>query len=329
MAGKFGSASVFLLVAGYNLLAMKVKTFSHKDESITEPTGGLGDAYEEHTPVGVKRTTITQSGGFFDTSTNGGHAALSGGLPTTPQATPRVVCFGFAGSDVGAPFVGCRGEYQHTYEVMGAIGELTKANAEYRVAGAHERGQIVQPLATKTADWNTKTLGTPVDYTLDTAQRVIPITSNSQANPTVITTPVPHGLTTGDIILISGETGSSPTINGERTVTVISTTTFSVPVNTSAGTGGTGGSFVKANSTGGGAGYLQVTACTGFTNFVGKIRDSADDTTYADLVTFADNVSAPFAERVAVAGTVDRYLSFDGNVTGTGSITAFAGFCRT
>jgi hypothetical protein len=326
MAGKFGAASFFLLVAGYNLVAMKVKNFTHKEESITEDTTGLGDASIEHTPVGVKRTTITQSGGFFDTTaTTGAHAALSGGLPTTPQATARVVCFGFAGNTAGAPFVGCAGEYTHAYGVMAVVPELTKANAEYRVAGQHERGQVIQPLATQTADWNTEAAS--VDYTADTSQRVIPITSNSQANPTVVETPVPHGLTTGDIILIAGVAGSDADINGERTVTVISTTTFSVPVNATTAPG-TGGSFVKANSGAGGAGYLQVTAASGFSNFVVEIRDSADDITFATLLTFTDNVNAPFAERVAVAGVVDRFLAVGGDVTGSGSVTCMVGFCR-
>lgn len=326
MAGKFGPASVVVLAGGYNLLAAKLKSLNHKIESITEPTGGLGDASEEATPVGVERLTVTQGGGFFDTSTAKTHAAWSAGMGTTPQATPKVICVGFAGNEIGAPFYGIQGMFQVDYEVMAAIAELTKANAQYRVAGRLDRGQIIQHLTAKTADWNTKTLGTQVDYAADTQQRVIPITSNSVANPSVVTTPVPHGLTTGDIIVISGVSTSSPTINGQRTVTVISETTFSVPVNVTVG--GTGGSFVKANSANGGVGYLQVTAASGFTNFVGKIRDSADDTTYADLVTFTDNVSAPFAERVSVAGVCDRYLSFDGNVTGSGEITVFAGFCR-
>lgn len=83
-----------------------------------------------------------------------------------------------------------------------------------------------------------------------------------------------------------------------------------------------------ASSANGGVGYLQVVLSTGFTNFVGKIRHSTDDITYTDLITFTDNVSAPFAERIAVAGTVNRYLAFDGNVTGSGSITVFCGFSR-
>ena len=66
----------------------------------------------------------------------------------------------------------------------------------------------------------------------------------------------------------------------------------------------------------------------GFTGFVGTIRDSADDVTYADLITFANVVGAPEAQRIEVAGVVDRYLSYDGNVTGAGSITPFVGFAR-
>jgi hypothetical protein len=68
------------------------------------------------------------------------------------------------------------------------------------------------------------------------------ISANTQANPTVITTPSNHGLTSGDIIHIF-DSNSTPTIDGEREVTVISPTTFSVPVNVTVA--GTAGYFVK------------------------------------------------------------------------------------
>lgn len=58
----------------------------------------------------------------------------------------------------------------------------------------------------------------------------IPITSISMANPTVVTTLTPHGLTTGDQITLY-QTNSTPTINGIHTVTVVSPTTFEVAVN--------------------------------------------------------------------------------------------------
>jgi len=320
--GKYGGQSFsVLLLDGYNLLSAKVKGFTHKIESKLEPSTGLGDSWEEHTPTGMRTASLTQDGAFFDDSTNGMHSALS-----ASQGTSRVMVFAYAGNAIGRPFVGTQGVYGMSYDVLGAVGELTKANVAYQVSGAVDRGVILQELEAKTADWNTKTGGESVDYTTQ-PQRVVPITSNTQASPTVVTTTVPHGYTTGDIVLIAGNSGSNASINGEQTVTVISTTTFSIPVNCTTA-GGTGGTVVRANSASGGVGYLAVSDCSGFTNFVGKIRDSADDTTYADLITFTDNVAAPFAERIEVSGTVDRYLCFDGNVTGTGSVTAFCGFSR-
>lgn len=67
------------------------------------------------------------------------------------------------------------------------------------------------------------------------------ISANTLANPTVITTTIAHGLTTGDIIQVF-DSNSTPTIDGERTVTVISPTTFSAPVNVTVP--GTTGYFV-------------------------------------------------------------------------------------
>ena len=84
----------------------------------------------------------------------------------------------------------------------------------------------------------------------------------------------------------------------------------------------------SASTSAGGVGFIQCTAASGFSAFVGKVRHSADNVTYTDLLSFTDNVTAPFAERVSVSGTVNRYLAFSGTVTGTGSITIFAGFSR-
>lgn len=317
----YGSKDIaFFFVGGYSLLASKLQGFAEKVMADQARTDGLGDSWEEHTPTGMKKATLSQDGAFFDVGTNLAHAALSGATGTS-----RVICVGREGNVAGKKFVGYTGSYASQYDVLAKLGNLTKADVTYTISGARDEGQILQIWEAKTADWNTETSG-EVDYTLDPTQRVIPITSNSIANPSVVTTPVPHGLTTGDIILISGVATSSPTINGQRTVTVISSTTFSVTVNVTVA--GTGGSLVKANSTGGGIGFQQVTAFSGFTGFVGKVRDSADDTTYADLVTFANVTSAPSAEAVTVSGTVDRYLAVDGNVTGSGSITLFIGFAR-
>lgn len=63
------------------------------------------------------------------------------------------------------------------------------------------------------------------------------ITANTIANPTVVSSAA-HGLVNGDQIIIANS-NSTPSINGLRTVTVLSPSTFSVPVNvTIAGTTG-------------------------------------------------------------------------------------------
>jgi hypothetical protein len=327
MAGKFGSASVVFLVDGYNLLAMKLKNLTHKIASATEPTHGLGDTAEANGPVGMSTITLTQGGGFFDTSANNSHAALGAGLPSGPQSTPRIVTVGFAGNAFGAPIYGVEGMFQSSYSTEPSVGALTKANAEYMVKGQLDTAVILQPLAEKTADWNTKTDGDEVDYAADTTQRVIPIASNSAASPSVVTTSVPHGLTTGDVVVISGVEDSDADINGEQEVTVISATTFSVDVDASTHAG-TGGSFVRANSANGGVGYLQVTEMTGITSATVKIRDSADNSTYADLITFTAVTAAPGKERKTVTGTIDRHTCVDGDVTGTGKMTCLVALAR-
>ena len=70
---------------------------------------------------------------------------------------------------------------------------------------------------------------------------VFQIVSNTLANPTVVTTLAAHGLATGDTIFFTNSTTSVPALTAtpQQVVTVISATTFSVPVNvTTAGTAG-------------------------------------------------------------------------------------------
>lgn len=76
--------------------------------------------------------------------------------------------------------------------------------------------------------------------TIVSAPATVAITSSSVADPTVITTSAAHGLTTGDVVTIAGHTGSTPDINGAWGVTVLTTTTFTIPkAVTVGGTGGT------------------------------------------------------------------------------------------
>ena len=69
----------------------------------------------------------------------------------------------------------------------------------------------------------------------------------------------------------------------------------------------------SASSLKGAAANLHVVSFTG-TSAVVKVSDSADDSTFADLITFT-TVTAATAERSTVAGTVNRYARIE--LTGT------------
>lgn len=75
--------------------------------------------------------------------------------------------------------------------------------------------------------------GRPLNFT---------ISAISVAAAAVITTSGPHYLTTGQRVLIDGS-DSTPSLDGERVVTVLSSTTFSVPVTTTI-VGTTGRMFI-------------------------------------------------------------------------------------
>ena len=69
------------------------------------------------------------------------------------------------------------------------------------------------------------------------------ITGNTVANPTVITTLLPHGLTTGNTVYIV-QSNSTPSINGAQVVTVTGANTFTIAVNVT--TAGTTGEFLSS-----------------------------------------------------------------------------------
>lgn len=80
----------------------------------------------------------------------------------------------------------------------------------------------------------------PMRMTRDGVYRTGTITANTAANPTSVTTSAAHGLASGQTIIITGS-NSTPSLNGERVVTVTSPTTFTVPVNVTVA--GSAGSF--------------------------------------------------------------------------------------
>lgn len=86
-----------------------------------------------------------------------------------------------------------------------------------------------------------------------------------------------------------------------------------------------------ASTANGGAGYLHVTANTMNGNCTLKVQHSADNSTWADLVTFSVVATTiTTAERVVVASgtTVNRYLRATLTTAATGSITYHINFAR-
>lgn len=314
-----GSADVgFLLSGGYNLLGTTT-TLRDSKEAVLEETTPLGVADETYAAVGLKRGRITQDG-FYDDDTDKSNDAMVG-------LAQRVLAYGLEGNTIGKAFVGMAGAIQHVYHRIASRGEFHKANAEYTATGAVEDGKIIHAHTEETAA-SGDTESTPVDGGMQAD--AVTITSSSVDNPTVITTAAPHDLLTGDTVLIAGHSGSTPDINDEWTVTVLTPTTYTIPVQVT--TGGTGGTSTRISSRGG-AGYLEVSALTlgGYTDVTVKIKDCPDDVTYVDLIEFANVSSAPDAERKTEVGAVERYVAMSWAFNGSGSdpkITLMVGLAR-
>jgi hypothetical protein len=99
---------------------------------------------------------------------------------------------------------------------------------------------------------------------------------------------------------------------------------------TSATTTGVGTALDNSASTAnGGVGILHVTANSHNAGATFKVQHSADNSTWADLVTFtAVSTTSLASERIAVTGTVNRYLRASWTLAGTGGITFHINFSR-
>jgi hypothetical protein len=86
----------------------------------------------------------------------------------------------------------------------------------------------------------------------------------------------------------------------------------------------------SAASSNGGVAHLHVTANTRDGTTVAKIQGSADNSTFADLVTFTTiSTSTVTSERTEVSGSVARYLRAVVTPAGsTGSLTVSIAFAR-
>jgi hypothetical protein len=99
-----------------------------------------------------------------------------------------------------------------------ALVSFTVAKDHLRITDTDHDGDIQTKLE--------QASGIVLDYLKN---RLTAIALISVANPTVITTSVPHSLISGGTYTLAGTT-TTPTVNGPRVVTVTSPTTFTVPV---------------------------------------------------------------------------------------------------
>ena len=128
---KYGSAHVgVVLVDGYDLLPSKIESLvGPKVTSILEQTDGLGDEWEEHLAVGVRRAELSQSG-WWDEDTGAINEAF-----VAQQDVERVVCIGLNGGARGNLFTGIRGAFGGEYERLAVRNALVKANVTYQING--------------------------------------------------------------------------------------------------------------------------------------------------------------------------------------------------
>ncbi len=309
-----GPYNSFFIVTGKNLSG-DVYTLNHKTSQLIEQTNGLGTSWEEHKPVGIGVQELSAEGGLYRDDAAGLLAALqmSGASPSN-----QLALYGVEGSAVGAIVAVFEGLFAMAFERVSSKNGLTRANADYTLTGANRTAVLVSGFTARTADPGDSQSASQ-DQNLNRFAPSGAITSNSIANPTVVTTTLPHNLVTGDVVMIEGVVSSNPTINGERTVTVTGASTFTVPVNVTVA--GTGGTFRKLTQTNG---YvdLHVTALTlgGFTNIVVTPLHSADNVSFSTLGSaFTAVTAAGVAERVTVAGAIQRYRAVGWNYTGAGS----------
>lgn len=125
-----------------------------------------------------------------------------------------------------------------------------------------------------------------------------------------------------DIVSVTAEAQSS--VGFERVQTLAPLAAQTANGN---GTGRDNGVLTSA----GGVGYLQVTEMSGTASpsLVARIQHSVDGSAWVDLITFSTVTAANVAQRLAVAGTVNRHVRAQWTITGTTpSFTFFAAFGR-
>jgi len=228
--------------------------------AVKEVTGIDKSAVER---ISLRRDGEISISGWFDTSAGQEHPALNGSPTTDLLATATI------GTSLGNAAANAWGK-QITYDLdLADDGSLAVKSQVLPDGYGVEWGVL---LTTGKQTFTGTTNGTGVDLG-NAGTAAVSITSNSIANPTVVTANA-HGLVTGDSVTISGVITSSPSINGDWPVTYTGPNTFTIPVNVTVA--GTGGTLQKTSGNFGGSSYLQVFSLTGTSHIV-KVQHSADN----------------------------------------------------
>lgn len=140
-----GSADVgFLVVDGYSILGT-VTELDDEVRRLLEDNTVLGDGDEVWEPVGAMRSGSISQKGFFDEATDSVHDLL------VRLASTGVLMYAPEGNTLGLPFVGFAGALTARYRRIASKGALHKAEADYKVSGAVDNGDILHILQAETA----------------------------------------------------------------------------------------------------------------------------------------------------------------------------------
>lgn len=307
----YGSKDVaFVLVDGYDVTSLLPGGMDiGSNECVTDKITSYGDTFPRMGDTGSRVAANVKLMALYDDAAGSIRDAF-----VEKQGVSRVLVWNINGNTIGKRFGGYAGQIGSKISRIASDGKFHRANVEYIGSGPAEEGVVLHALSAVTAAGNTQ--ASSVDWTTGVHANNAAIASSSVANPTVITTSVQHALTSGQHVVIAGHSGSTPSINGAQVVlSVLSPTTFTIAVNVTVG--GTGGTVTPQ----GAAGYIACTALTlgGYTNVIGKVQHSADNSTFADLIVFAAITAAYSAERKTTLATVNQYLAASWAFTGSGS----------
>jgi hypothetical protein len=105
---------------------------------------------------------------------------------------------------------------------MARLMTLAQAKGHLRVFDDDHNGEIDLKIVQASA--------AILNYLKGRANTSATILSASVANPTVITTATTHYFVTGDTVVITGDTTATPALNGSYPVTVVTSSTFTIPL---------------------------------------------------------------------------------------------------